>query len=62
MGLCHMGLTGIVFLFTWDLHQVIIALASSHVKWAETFLLSSVLICLVPQSPWIQAFKEMKMS
>lgn len=62
IGLCHMGLTGIVFLFTWDLYQVINAFASSCVKWADTFLLSSGLICLVPQSPWIQAFKEIKMS
>lgn len=62
MGLYHMGLAGIVFLFTWDLHQVINAFAYSPIKWADTFLLSSGLIYLVPQSPWIQAFKEMKMS
>lgn len=62
MGLYHMGHAGCVFLFMWDLHEVINAFASSHVKWAETFLLPSGLICLVPQSPWIQAFKEMKMS
>lgn len=60
-GLCHMGLSGIVFLFMWDLHQVTNAFASSRLKWADTFLLSSGWIRLVPQSPWIQPFKEMKM-
>lgn len=58
--LCHMGLTNFIFTFTWDLQQVVNAFPFSLVKRGDTFLLSSGLPCLVPQSPWIQAFTEMK--